>query len=159
MKISIICVGKIKEKFYVDAVFEYVKRINKYAKISVIEVADEKTIESPSEAEANQIKDKEGERILSKISRDMYVYVLAIEGKQRDSVAFSKEIQNLMVSGKSHLSFIIGGSLGLSKNVYDIANETISFSKMTFPHQMMRVILAEQIYRAFRIINNEPYHK
>ncbi len=159
MKITILCVGKIKEKFYTDAINEYLKRLSRYAKVSVIEVADEKTPDSAGETEEIQIKDKEGERLLTKITPDMYVYALEIRGNQRDSVSFAKELNNLMVQGKSHICFIIGGSLGLSKNVTARANELISFSKMTFPHQLMRVILTEQIYRCFRIINNEPYHK
>ncbi|MCR5271679.1 MAG: 23S rRNA (pseudouridine(1915)-N(3))-methyltransferase RlmH [Lachnospiraceae bacterium] len=159
MKITIICVGKIKEKFYTEAVNEYTKRLLRYTKVNICEVADERTFDMMSETEENLIKDKEGERIISKITQDMYVYALEIRGKQRDSVKFASEIDSLMVSGTSHICFIIGGSLGLSKNVLSRADSFLSFSEMTFPHQLMRVILAEQIYRCFRIINHEPYHK
>jgi len=159
LKITIICVGKIKEKYFTDAIAEYSKRLSRYIKLNIIEVADEKTPDNASEADEAIIKNKEAERILKKITDDMTIFILAIEGKQRDSVEFSDEIKNHMINSDSHLCFIIGGSLGLSDSVYAKADKMISFSKMTFPHQLMRVVLLEQIYRAFRIINNEPYHK
>lgn len=159
MKITILCVGKIKEKFYREAVAEYEKRLSRYTKFQIIEVNDEKTIENPSQAEENMIKDKEGERILANIKDDMHLIALAINGKSYDSVAFSKHIESLTISGNSHICFIIGGSLGLSDLVLKKCHETLSFSDFTFPHQLMRVILAEQIYRCFRIMKNEPYHK
>lgn len=159
MNITIICVGKIKEVFYRDAIAEYTKRLSRYCKLKIIEVADENTPQNASEALEEQIKEKEAERILKSISDNMYVIALAIEGKSYDSVSFAKHISALATGGKSDLAFIIGGSLGLSHQIYQRANEFISFSAMTFPHQLMRVILLEQIYRGYRINNNEPYHK
>lgn len=159
MNISIVCVGKIKEKYFRDALDEYVKRLSKFAKISIFEVDDEETPANASESVENIIKDKEGERILKKIPSNSYIFTLEIEGKKYDSVSFSKKINSLAINGNSNICFIIGGSLGLSDNIKAISNEKLSFSDMTFPHQLMRVILTEQIYRAFKIINNEPYHK
>ena len=159
MKITITCVGKIKEKFYQEAIKEYSKRLSRYTKLDIVEVADEKTEEQSTEVEINIVKDKEGERILKAIKDDGYVVCLAIEGKQLDSVELSEKMSNLFVTGKSNIYFIIGGSLGLSNDVLKRADMKLSFSKMTFPHQLMRVILLEQIYRGFRIMNNEPYHK
>ncbi|MCR5580997.1 MAG: 23S rRNA (pseudouridine(1915)-N(3))-methyltransferase RlmH [Pseudobutyrivibrio sp.] len=159
MNVKILCVGKIKEKFYRDAVLEYSKRLSKYCSLDIIEVSDEKTTENSSETEISIIKDKEGERILKHIKEKDYVIALAILGKQQDSVAFSQFIENLGLTGQSNICFVIGGSLGLSDQVLKRSNYQISFSKMTFPHQLMRVILLEQIYRAMRIMNNEPYHK
>ena len=159
MKITILCVGKVKEKFYRDAIGEYQKRLSRYCKLEIVEVADEKTPDGASETVENQIKEKEGNRILSKIREEDYVIALAIDGKMQDSVKLSKNIQQLGVRGKSSIVFVIGGSLGLSKAVLKRANEKLSFSKMTFPHQLMRVILLEQVYRSYRIMNGEPYHK
>ncbi|MGN0312357.1 MAG: 23S rRNA (pseudouridine(1915)-N(3))-methyltransferase RlmH [Lachnospiraceae bacterium] len=159
MKITILCVGKIKEKFFVQAVEEYSKRLSRYCKLEILEMPDEKTPEQASEREELQIKDKEGERLLSKIKDQDYVIALAIEGKQPDSVALAKKIEELTTYKTSHLTFVIGGSLGLSQKVLTRANEQLSFSNLTFPHQLMRVILLEQIYRSFRIISGEPYHK
>ena len=159
MKITIIAVGKIKEKFYRDAIAEYAKRLSKYCKFEVIEVSDEKTPDKCSETEEQQILFKEGERILKNIRQDMLVYALAIKGKKLDSVAFADEINKAGLTGNSSIAFVIGGSLGLHESVLKRADKQISFSDMTFPHQLMRVILTEQIYRGFRIIANEPYHK
>lgn len=159
MKITILCVGKVKEKFYRDAIGEYQKRLSRYCKLEIVEVADEKTPDGASETVENQIKEKEGNRILSKIREEDYVIALAIDGKMQDSVELSKNIQQLGVRGKSSIVFVVGGSLGLSKEVLKRANEKLSFSKMTFPHQLMRVILLEQVYRSYRIMNGEPYHK
>ena len=159
MNITIYAVGKIKEKFYRDAVEEYKKRLGRYCKMQIVEVADEKTPDKASEALENQIKEKEGNRILSHISDSDYVIALAINGKERDSVELAEHIRSLGLHGKSSLAFVIGGSLGLSEEVLKRADEKLSFSKMTFPHQLMRVILAEQIYRSYRIIHGEPYHK
>ena len=159
MNVKILCVGKIKEKFFKEAILEYTKRLSKYCSTEIIEVSDEKTVENASDNEINIIKDKEGERILKHLKDKDYVISLAIEGTQKDSVSFSKHIENLGISGKSSIVFIIGGSLGLSKEVLNRSDELLSFSKMTFPHQLMRVVLLEQIYRAMRIMNNEPYHK
>ncbi|MCI6163790.1 MAG: 23S rRNA (pseudouridine(1915)-N(3))-methyltransferase RlmH [Lachnospira sp.] len=159
MKITICCVGKVKEKFYVQAIEEYSKRLSRYCKLEIIEVQDEKTPDNASENLNLQIKQKEGERILSAIKDDAYVCALAIEGKMLDSVELSQKIDRLGIEGKSNIVFVIGGSLGLSKEVLDRADYYLSFSKMTFPHQLMRVILLEQIYRSYRIIKGEPYHK
>ncbi len=159
MKITICCVGKIKEKFYSQAIEEYSKRLSKYCKLEIKEAADEKTPDSASDTVNRMIKDKEGDRLLSFIKDDSYVIALAIDGKMLDSVELSEKIDNLMLSGKSDIVFVIGGSLGLDKRVLDRADYKLSFSKMTFPHQLMRVILLEQIYRSFRIMKNEPYHK
>lgn len=159
MKITILCVGKVKEKFYRDAIGEYQKRLSRYCKLEIVEVADEKTPDGASETVENQIKEKEGNRILFKIREEDYVIALAIDGKKQDSVELSKNIQQLGVRGKSSIVFVIGGSLGLSEEVLKRANEKLSFSKMTFPHQLMRVILLEQVYRSYRIMNGEPYHK
>ena len=159
MKITIVCAGKIKEKFYRDALAEYTKRLSRYCSLSITEVADEKTKEQASDVECAIIKDREGERILKSIREDGYVIALAIDGKNLDSVELSKKIENLALTGKSNLYFVIGGSLGLSDEVMKRADYKLSFSRMTFPHQLMRVILLEQIYRSYRIINHEPYHK
>lgn len=159
MKITIICVGKIKEKFYRDAVAEYEKRLSKYCKTEIVEVADEKTTEGASEVLEEQIKAKEGQRILEKIKDDAYVCTLEIGGKKLSSEALAEWMEKLTVSGISHITFVIGGSLGLHDSVCRRADMHLSFSDMTFPHQLMRVILTEQIYRAFRIIHREPYHK
>lgn len=159
MKITIVCVGKIKEKFYRDALAEYTKRLSRYCSLTITEVTDEKTKEQASETECAIIKDREGERILKSIRDDGYVIVLAIDGKTLDSVELSEKIDKLGLSGKSNVYFVIGGSLGLSDAVMKRADYKLSFSRMTFPHQLMRVILLEQIYRSYRIINHEPYHK
>jgi len=159
MKITVISVGKIKEKYFTGAINEYAKRLTKYCKLEQIEVPDEKAPENLSEKEMIQVKDKEGDRILGKISDQAYVVALAIEGKQMTSEGLSEHIEKLGVTGKSHIVFVIGGSLGLSDKVLKRANYKLSFSKMTFPHQLMKVVLLEQVYRAFRIVRGEPYHK
>lgn len=159
MKITLITVGKIKEKYFTDAIVEYAKRLSRYCKLEIVEVADEKTPDGASEALENQIKEKEGERILSKVPEGAYVVALAIEGKQLDSEELADKMEKWNVNGVSHLVFIIGGSLGLTPKVLNRADFKLSFSKMTFPHQLMRVVLLEQVYRSFRIRNNEPYHK
>lgn len=159
MLIKIICVGKIKEKFYRDAVLEYVKRLSRYAKIEIIECSDEKTPDNASDELCDQIKSREGERILGRIKDNDHVIALAIDGKMYSSESLSEHLDKLMLNGKSTLVFVIGGSLGLSGAVLARANEKLSFSAMTFPHQLMRVILLEQVYRSFRIMKGEPYHK
>lgn len=159
MKITILCVGKVKEKFYRDAIDEFSKRLIRYCKLEVIEVNDEKTDEQASENEIRLIKEKEGERLLKNIKEDAYVITLCIDGKQLDSEELSEKIEKLGIQGNSHIYFVIGGSLGLADAVINRADYKLSFSKMTFPHQLMRVILLEQIYRSYRIMNNEPYHK
>ncbi|GED49768.1 23S rRNA (pseudouridine(1915)-N(3))-methyltransferase RlmH [Carnobacterium maltaromaticum] len=159
MNIKIITVGKLKEKYLKMGIDEYTKRLGAYCKIELIEVSDEKAPEKLSEAEMLQVKEKEGERILAKIPENAYVFALAIEGKQRTSEEFSKEIEQLGIQGKSNLVFVIGGSLGLSQAVMKRSNTPISFGKMTLPHQLMRLVLVEQVYRGFRIMKGEPYHK
>ncbi len=159
MKITIVCVGKIKEKFYTQAVQEYVKRLSRYCKLEIVELPDEKTPENASEQVNLAIKEKEGSRILAALKDDAYVCALAIEGKMLDSVELSEKIDRLGIGGTSHIAFVIGGSLGLDERVLKRADYLLSFSRMTFPHQLMRVILLEQIYRAYRIMRKEPYHK
>ena len=159
MKITLIVVGKIKEKYFTDAVKEYAKRLTRYCKLEIVELEDEKTPDRASEAEEVQIKKKEGERILKAVKDGTYTIALAIEGKKMTSEQFAKKIETLGIQGKSQINFVIGGSLGLDERVLKNAEEKISFSDMTFPHQLMRVILLEQIYRGYRIIYNEPYHK
>lgn len=159
MKITILTVGKIKEEFYRDAISEYEKRLSRYCKLDIVEVADERTPEHASAAENQKILEREGERILANVRDNTYVIILAIKGKMLDSVELSKKISDLTVSGVSDITFIIGGSLGLSDAVVKRGDFLLSFSPMTFPHQLMRVILLEQIYRSYRIANNEPYHK
>ncbi|MFP5116267.1 23S rRNA (pseudouridine(1915)-N(3))-methyltransferase RlmH [Bacillaceae bacterium C204] len=159
MNISIITVGKLKEKYLKQGIDEYLKRLTAYAKVDVIEVADEKAPEILSELEMVQVKQKEGERILAKISQDTYVIALAIQGKLESSEELADSLDKLATYGKSKIAFVIGGSLGLSEEVIKRSNEQLSFSRMTFPHQLMRLILVEQVYRAFRINRGEPYHK
>ena len=159
MKISILCVGKVKEKFYRDAIDEFSKRLSRYCKLEIIEVADEKTLEEASDTEIKIVKDKEGERLLKNIKEDAYVICLCIDGKQLDSEELSEKMEQLAIQGKSHICFVIGGSLGLADAVIRRADFKLSFSKMTFPHQLMRVILLEQIYRAFKINEGSTYHK
>ncbi len=159
MNISLLTIGKLKEKYLKQGIDEYLKRLTAYAKVDVIELPDEKAPEQLSDIEMEQVKNKEGERLLAKISPDTYVIALAIEGKQRSSEELAEMIDKLATYGKSKIAFVIGGSLGLSKDVLNRADEKLSFSKMTFPHQLMRLILLEQVYRAYRINRNEPYHK
>ena len=159
MKITVLAVGKIKEKFYQEAILEFQKRLSRYCKMEIIEVADEKTPDHASEIQENQIKEKEGQRLLKYIKQDAWVCALAIDGTMLDSVELSKKMGYLGISGISHIMFIIGGSLGLADIVLKQVDFKLSFSKMTFPHQLMRVILLEQIYRGYRILLKEPYHK
>lgn len=159
MKITVLTVGKIKEKYLRDGIAEYAKRLGRYCKLEVIEVADEKTPDRASQAEELQIKNIEGERLRKYIKDGDYVIALAIDGKMLDSVELSEKIEKLGVQGESSLVFVIGGSLGLADEVLQRADFKLSFSKMTFPHQLMRMILLEQLYRAYRIMHGEPYHK
>ena len=158
MRISIICVGKIKEKYLKLGIDEFKKRLSKYCKLEIIELDDEKAPENLSDKEMLMIKEKEGKKILSKIKDNSYVIALAIDGKNLSSEELADTINNLGVRGNSHIVFIIGGSLGLSDEILSRANYKLSFSKMTFPHQLMRLILLEQVYRAYRINSGEPYH-
>ena len=159
MKITVITVGKIKEKYLKDAIAEYSKRLSKYCKLDIVEVADEKTPDNASETVENQIRAKEGERILKYVKDDAYVITLEIKGRQVTSEELADKIDTLGIQGTSHITFIIGGSIGLGEEVLARSDYALSFSKMTFPHQLMRVILLEQIYRSYRIIHGEPYHK
>ena len=159
MRITVVCVGKINEKFFRDAIDEYMKRLSRYAKVEITEVADEKTPDNASERQEEQIRDIEGERILKNVPDSAYAVLLAINGEQVTSEGLAKKISDLQVKGESHICFIIGGSLGTSEAVYKRADYKLSFSKMTFPHQLMRVVLLEQIYRAYKINAGEPYHK
>jgi len=159
MKITILCVGRLKERFFADAVAEYAKRLRLYADINIVETPDEKAPERLSDAEAEQVKAREGERMLKLLPSGAYAVALAIDGKRFTSEAFAARVDKLMTDGTSHIVFIVGGSLGLSPEVLARADMKISFSDMTFPHQLMRVILLEQVYRVFRILRNEPYHK
>lgn len=159
MNIDIAAVGKIKEKYFADGIKEYSKRLGRYCSLNIIEVDDEKTPENLSEKEMEIAKQKEGERLLSRISTGAYVIALAIEGKQVSSEELSEKLSGIMVDGISQVVFVIGGSLGLSQEVLARSQMKLSFSKMTFPHQLMRLVLLEQIYRAFKIMKNEPYHK
>lgn len=159
MKITLLTVGKIKEKYLCDAIAEYAKRLSRYCRLEIIEVADEKTPDSASPAEENLIRQKEGDRIMKHIRDDACVITLEISGNMLDSVAFARKIEQFGVQGKSHLIFVIGGSIGLGDQVLKRSDYALSFSRMTFPHQLMRVILLEQIYRGYRIIEGAPYHK
>ena len=158
MKIKIICVGKIKEQFYKDAVDEYLKRLQKFADVKIIELPDEKTSESASLRENEIVLEKEGNRIIEKIDKKDHVIALCIEGKKMSSEALACRLSDIFMKTDT-VSFIIGGSLGLSEKVKSMSDLKLSFSDMTFPHQLMRVVLLEQIYRTFKINNNEPYHK
>jgi 23S rRNA (pseudouridine1915-N3)-methyltransferase len=159
VNITIVTVGKLKEKYLKMGIEEYEKRLRSYAKIQLAEVPDEKAPEQLSDAEMEMVKKKEGERILSKVPADAHMIALAIEGKQRSSEELAANLESLMTYGKSKVVFVIGGSLGLHDDVLKRADEKLSFSKMTFPHQLMKLVLMEQVYRAFRIMKNEPYHK
>lgn len=159
MKITLITVGKIKEKYLKDAIAEYSKRLSRYCKLEIVEVADEKTPDNASDTVEDAIRDKEGERILKYVKEDAYVITLEIAGKMLTSEELAEKVEKLGVQGTSHIIFIIGGSIGLGREILKKSDYALSFSKMTFPHQLMRVILLEQIYRSYRIINHEPYHK
>lgn len=159
MKITIIAVGKLKEKYWKQAIAEYEKRLSAYTKVEIIEVSDEKAPENMSDKEIEQVKEKEGQRILAKVKPQSTVITLEIQGKMLSSEGLAKELDQRMTQGASDFTFIIGGSNGLHQNVMNRSNFALSFSKMTFPHQMMRVVLLEQVYRAFKINRGEAYHK
>ena len=159
MKIKIVTVGKLKEKYLKDGIAEYSKRISRFATIEIIELADEKTPDRASDSENAKILDVEGNLILSKIGDREFVVVLAIEGKTLSSEELSKQLEQASINGFSTLTFVIGGSLGLSKEVKKRANLSVSFGRLTLPHQLMRLVLTEQIYRAFTIQQGSPYHK
>jgi len=159
MDINIIAVGKLKEKYLQDGIDEYIKRLSKFAKVNIIEIQDEKAKENLSFKEMEKIKQIEGNKILSHIKPKDYIISLALDGKTLDSVEFSETLSKIMTEGYSSITFIIGASLGLSQDVLNKSDLKLSFSKFTFPHQLMRLILIEQIYRAFKIMNNETYHK
>lgn len=159
MNITILCVGKLKESYWKDAIAEYAKRLSKYCKLDIIEVEDEKTPDKSNPGMDRLCMEREAERLQRYIKGNTYLISMAIEGKKTDSVGFSKHIGDLQVRGESDITFVIGGSLGILPELKKQSKELISFSDMTFPHQLMRVLLLEQIYRAYRIMNHEPYHK
>lgn len=159
MKLTLVCVGRIKEGFFREALEEYKKRLGRYCSLKIIELADEATREGATPAQDQQVLAREGDRILKALPSEAYIIILDLKGKKMDSVAFSKHIERLGIEGNSHIAFVIGGSLGLAGEVRARGDYVLSFSDMTFPHQLMRVILLEQIYRAFRIMKGEPYHK
>lgn len=159
LRITILCVGKIKERFYREAIGEYIKRLGKYCRLEIAEVADEKTPDKASAATEEQIREREAQRLLSRLEERAFVCALAIQGKRYTSEGFAEVIRRAALEGQSHIVFVIGGSLGLHEKILTRSDLAISFSDMTFPHQLMRVILCEQIYRSYRIIHREPYHK
>lgn len=159
MNIQIICIGKLKEKYWNEAILEYSKRLKRFCNLSIVELKESRLCENPSAKDEEKVKEKEGESILSAIKKDTYVVTLEIKGKELDSEELAEKIETLGIDGISDITFVIGGSLGLSIEVSNRADFKLSFSRMTFPHQMMRVFLLEQIYRSFKIINNETYHK
>lgn len=159
MRITLAVVGKVKERYFTQAIEEYAKRLGRYCKLSIVQVADEKTPDQASQAQEEQIKEKEGQRLLAMLKDGCYVVALDIRGDMLDSVALAEKLASLASSGFGHVAFVIGGSLGLSTSVLARADYRLSFSPMTFPHQLMRVILLEQVYRGFRIIEGAPYHK
>lgn len=159
MKVNIICIGSLKERYWTEAVEEYSKRLSRYCILSINELREERLQDNPSEAQEMNVRDIEGKNILKQIRKDSYVIALEIQGKEFSSERLAEKVSSLAVDGKSEICFIIGGSIGLSQEVLSRADLKLSFSKMTFPHQMMRVILLEQIYRSFKIIRNEKYHK
>lgn len=158
LHINILCVGKIKEKFFRDSISEYSKRLSRFCNLNIIELTDEKIPDKASEKVEQEIKEKEGNNILSHIKKDSYVIALDLRGQEFDSVSFSRKLTKLSLNNSS-ITFIIGGSLGLSEKVLSLCNEKICFSKLTFPHQLIRIFLLEQLYRGFKIANNETYHK
>lgn len=159
MNIHIIAIGKIKERYIKEGIAEFAKRLSAYCKLTIKELVDEKAPENLSAKEMDQVKEKEGERIVSALPKSGYVIALAIQGKSLSSEELAEKLTELTVSGNSDISFVIGGSLGLSDSVLARSDFALSFSRMTFPHQLMRLILTEQIYRAFRIIHGQTYHK
>lgn len=159
MRITVLTVGKLKEKYLKDALAEYAKRLQAYCKLDILEVADEKTPDQAGETAKAGIRTREGERLLKHIREDAYVITLEIKGEQLTSEAFADKLEKLFISGVSHIIFVIGGSIGLGEEVLARSDYALSFSEMTFPHQLMRVVLLEQVYRGFRIIKGEPYHK
>ena len=158
LHINVICVGKIKESFFRDAISEYSKRLSRFCNLNIVEIDDEKIPDNASDSVVLDIKEKEGLNIINHLRKDSYVIALDLKGKEFDSVEFSKKISDISFS-HSDITFIIGGSLGLSSSVLNVCNASICFSKMTFPHQLIRIFLLEQIYRGFKIANNETYHK
>ena len=159
LHITIICIGKLKEKYLQDAISEYSKRLSKYCCFNILELPDEKVPDNLNDSLANIIKEKEAEKIITHIEKNSYIFTLDLKGKQFTSEEFSKKISGISLNSSSNITFIIGGTLGLSERVLNCSNELICFSKMTFPHQLIRVFLTEQIFRAFKISNNETYHR
>lgn len=158
LSISIICVGKIKKNYLKDAINEYSKRLNKFCNLKIIELQDEKLPTKINDSIINEIKNKESDKIIDAIKKDSYIMCLDLKGKEYSSENFSKKIEDVALNFNSSITFIIGGTLGLNEKILSLANEKICFSKMTFPHQLIRVFLLEQLFRAFKISNNETYH-
>ena len=159
LHINIVCIGKLKETYFRDAITEYSKRLSKYCNLTITELNDEKIPNNPNESDNLIVKNKEGKNIINHLKKDSYIIALDPNGKQMQSEEFADKIEKISTNCNSTITFIIGGSLGISSEVLQVCNEKISFSKMTFPHQLFRVLLLEQIYRGFKIINNENYHK
>ncbi|GAB6179218.1 23S rRNA (pseudouridine(1915)-N(3))-methyltransferase RlmH [Desulfotomaculum defluvii] len=159
MKITVLCVGKLKEKYLVEGIKEYTKRMTPFAKVEIIEVADEPCPDNASQALEEKIRQKEADKLLKKLRPDTFLIILDLKGKMLSSEEMARKIQDLAISGKSDITFIIGGSIGLAPTLVQRANLLLSLSNLTFPHQLVRLLLMEQIYRWFKIIHNEPYHK
>ncbi|MEF3305331.1 23S rRNA (pseudouridine(1915)-N(3))-methyltransferase RlmH [Paenibacillus sp. GYB003] len=159
MHIQIIAVGKLKEKYFTDGIAEYAKRLTPYAKLTITEIAEEKAPERMSEAEEQQVKQKEGDRILAALRPDTYVIAMAIGGQMWTSEELAGQLERLGTYGRSHVAFLIGGSIGMSDDVLKRADALLSFGRITYPHQLIRLVLVEQVYRAFKIMRGEPYHK
>ena len=159
MRVSVVAVGKLKEKYLLEAQREYLKRLRPYARMEITEVADESCGEKDPQSILEKVKDKEGQRIIKTLKPDSFIIALDRQGQEIDSESLAHEVSNLSIHGKSHITCVIGGSLGLSGQVLQQADWKLSFSRLTFPHQLMRVILLEQLYRCFKIIRHEPYHK
>ena len=158
LNINIICVGKIKENYLKDAISEYSKRLSKFCNLNITEISDEKLPNKLNDSIINEVKNKECNKIIQSIKKDSYIICLDLKGKEFSSEEFSQKIDNIALNFNSSITFIIGGTLGLNKEILSLSNEKICFSKMTFPHQLIRVFLLEQLFRAFKISNNETYH-
>lgn len=158
LAINIVCIGKIKENFFKDAINEYSKRLSKYCNLTITELSDEKIPSKVNDKIIDNIKNIEGKKILEHLKKDSYIICLDLHGKQLSSEEFSSKIDSIALNYNSSITFIIGGTLGISNEVLNITNEKICFSKMTFPHQLIRIFLLEQLFRAFKISNNETYH-
>lgn len=158
LNINIICIGKIKENYLKDAISEYSKRLSKFCNLNITELSDEKLPNKLNDSIINEIKNKECNKIIQAVKKDSYIICLDLKGKELSSEEFSAKLDNIALNFNSSITFVIGGTLGLNQEILSLANEKICFSKMTFPHQLIRVFLLEQLFRAFKISNNETYH-